>query len=65
MNPDVASAFLATFHGFQNWKGSSRKTCEAVWSQARFQGLRRHIERYRNSPVMHEDVCHNYNSGIR
>merc|ERR1712070_229381 len=54
-NAEAASAFQAAFQGFQGWTGSSRKVCEAVWSQP-CQGLECHIERYRNSPVMHEDV---------
>jgi hypothetical protein len=51
----VASRFLATFQGFQGWTGSSRKVCEAVWTQP-CQGLSGHVDRYRNSPVMHADV---------
>jgi hypothetical protein len=51
----VASKFQATFQGFQGWTGSSRKVCEAVWSEFN-QGLACHVDRYRNSPVMHADV---------
>lgn len=54
VNPQAASALQAALQGFQGWTGSSRKVCEAVWSQL-CQGLECHIERYRNSPVMHED----------
>jgi hypothetical protein len=55
INAEAASSFQAAFQGFQGWTGSSQKVCEAVWSQP-CQGLECHIERYRNSPVMHEDV---------
>jgi hypothetical protein len=51
----VASKFQATFQGFQGWRGSSRKVCEAVWTELN-QGLACHVDRYRNSPVMHADV---------
>jgi hypothetical protein len=51
----AASKFQAAFQGFQGWTGSSRKVCEAVWSEFN-QGLACHVDRYRNSPVMHADV---------
>eukprot|EP00929_Paragymnodinium_shiwhaense_P031164 TRINITY_DN1752_c0_g1_i2.p1 TRINITY_DN1752_c0_g1~~TRINITY_DN1752_c0_g1_i2.p1 ORF type:complete len:497 (-),score=140.09 TRINITY_DN1752_c0_g1_i2:255-1745(-) len=43
------------FRGFQKWVVASRKICEVAWGEP-LQGLAAHIERYRNSPVMHEDV---------
>jgi len=52
----VASKFQTTFQGFQGWTGSSRKVCEAVWTVKLNQGLACHVDRYRNSPVMHADV---------
>jgi len=55
VNATAASKFQATLHGFHGWTGSSRKVCEAVWSQLS-QGLACHVDRYRNSPVMHADV---------
>lgn len=55
INAAAASKFQATFQGFHGWTGSSRKVCEAVWSQLS-QGLACHVDRYRNSPVMHADV---------
>lgn len=33
----------------------TQRTCEVAWGQP-LQGLAAHIERYRNSPVMHKDV---------
>jgi len=41
--------------GFGSWVVSSQKVCEVAWGDP-LQGLEDHIERYRNSPVMHEDV---------
>jgi hypothetical protein len=43
------------FQGFENWQVSSQKVCEVCWGDP-LQGFAAHIERYRNSPVMHEGV---------
>merc|ERR1719436_222784 len=40
-----------TFHGFSGWADSG-KVCEVSWAHPH-QGLSEHVERYRNSPVMH------------
>merc|ERR1711939_719329 len=40
------------FEGFSAWKVPSEKVCTVTWSTPT-QGLEAHIERYRNSPVMH------------
>lgn len=50
-----ARLFKNSFHGFAEWAYPCDKTCEVVWSQAH-QGLQEHIDRLRNSPVMHESV---------
>jgi len=50
-----AKRFMETFQGFNDWKFSSQKICEATWGNP-LQGLEQHIERYKNSPLMHEDV---------
>jgi len=47
------------FQDFNRWKVPSRKVCDVVWSGSH-QGLRAHVERYRNSPVMHENVPDEY-----
>lgn len=47
------------FHGFSQWKIPSQKVCEVGWS-SRQQGLAEQIERYRNSPVMHDSVPDEY-----
>lgn len=41
--------------GFSNWKLPSSKVCRVSWSKP-LQGLEAHVERYRNSPLMHEAV---------
>lgn len=45
----------ACLQGFRNWICESHKVCQVSWAQPH-QGLLEHIERYRNSPVMHESV---------
>eukprot|EP00425_Heterocapsa_triquetra_P000284 CAMPEP_0195053216 /NCGR_PEP_ID=MMETSP0448-20130528/2439_1 /TAXON_ID=66468 /ORGANISM="Heterocapsa triquestra, Strain CCMP 448" /LENGTH=473 /DNA_ID=CAMNT_0040082491 /DNA_START=85 /DNA_END=1506 /DNA_ORIENTATION=+ len=50
-----AQAAWRHFQGFNNWQVSSQKTCEVCWGDP-LQGLAAHVERYRNSPVMHESV---------
>jgi hypothetical protein len=41
--------------GFSQWKVQSLNVCEVSWSEA-LQGLDAHIDRYRNSSLMHQDV---------
>mmetsp|Transcript_42865 Transcript_42865/g.133831 ORF Transcript_42865/g.133831 Transcript_42865/m.133831 type:complete len:411 (+) Transcript_42865:396-1628(+) len=43
------------FDGFKKWALVSPKVCQVAWGEP-LQGLESHIERYRNSPVMHSDV---------
>jgi len=50
-----AMRFMQHFGGFNSWKFSSQKVCEAAWG-APLQGLEQHIYRYKNSPLMHPDV---------
>merc|ERR1712100_408878 len=52
---EVASRFYTMFSGFSGWRGCSQKVCQVRWSHP-CQGLECHIERYRDSPLMHEDV---------
>jgi len=51
----AAQSFQADFDGFCSWRQSSQKVAEVGWSEPN-QGLAVHIERYRNSPVMHDGV---------
>jgi len=50
-----ARRFREYFHGFDDWGVFSEKACDAHGS-ATHQGLEANIERYRNSPMMHESV---------
>eukprot|EP00927_Polykrikos_kofoidii_P070162 TRINITY_DN6609_c0_g1_i2.p1 TRINITY_DN6609_c0_g1~~TRINITY_DN6609_c0_g1_i2.p1 ORF type:complete len:449 (-),score=58.62 TRINITY_DN6609_c0_g1_i2:511-1857(-) len=43
------------FQGFNDWVIASQKVCEVSWGDP-LQGLSAHVERYRNSSVMHKDV---------
>jgi len=54
-HPEDAHAFKDHFDGFGNWVFNSFKQCEVSWSRP-FQGLAAHIDRYRNSPMMHHSV---------
>jgi len=53
----VAQAQLcfSRFEGFSSWEVPSDKVCTVTWSQPT-QGLEAHIDRYRNSPVMHHSL---------
>jgi len=53
----VADAQLCfeQFEGFSNWKVPSEKVCTVTWSSPA-QGFEQHIERYKNSPVMHPSL---------
>mmetsp|Transcript_59925 Transcript_59925/g.111046 ORF Transcript_59925/g.111046 Transcript_59925/m.111046 type:complete len:351 (+) Transcript_59925:80-1132(+) len=47
--------FWRCFQGFSQWSLPSEKVCSVSWSHPH-QGYAKHVERYRNSPVMHRDV---------
>jgi hypothetical protein len=51
----AAERFFAHFNGFGDWAIKSQKVAEVTWTESN-QGLDVHVERYRNSPVMHEVV---------
>merc|ERR1719261_987910 len=55
VSPNDALAFWAHFEGFRQWSLPSEKVCTLNWSSP-IQGLTAHVERYKNSPVMHEAV---------
>lgn len=57
---EVALRFHRHFQGFSAWPlPCSTKVCDVAWSGPH-QGLAAHIERFRSSPVMHEDVPEKY-----
>jgi len=55
VSPVVADQCRSVFQGLNRWEVKSDKVCDVLWS-AEQQGLSANIERYRNSPVMHEIV---------
>jgi hypothetical protein len=55
VSPEEAERFRDHFQGFNGWTMTSEKVCDVMWSGVH-QGLEAHIERYRNSPVMHPSV---------
>jgi RNA recognition motif-containing protein len=57
-NPDAMRA-MDLFHGFSSWFLDSAKVCEVSWAHPH-QGLAEHVERYRNSPVMHATMPDEY-----
>jgi len=58
-----AERFRVHFTGFTRWAFPSRKVAEVAWSNPN-QGLAVHIERYRNSTVMHPSVCDEYKPAL-
>lgn len=55
----TVTALWKTFDGFYHWALPTAKVCQVSWSGPH-QGLEAHIERYRNSPVMHKSVRDEY-----
>jgi hypothetical protein len=55
VSPCEALRLTKHFEGFRNWDVPSDKICSVGWCSPQ-QGLEAHVERYRNSPVMHESV---------
>jgi len=54
-SPERAEEFILAFDGFDGWASSfSKEACAMHWSVC--QGLSENISRYRNSPLMCEDV---------
>jgi len=55
VSTSVAKQMREVLQGFQEWRVSSRKVCEVCWGEP-LQGLQVHIDRFRNSPLMHHTV---------
>jgi len=55
----VALQVVKHFQGFTRWPVPSDSVCEVAWN-APHQGLATHIDRYRNSPLMHPRVPDSY-----
>eukprot|EP00927_Polykrikos_kofoidii_P018189 TRINITY_DN18385_c0_g1_i1.p1 TRINITY_DN18385_c0_g1~~TRINITY_DN18385_c0_g1_i1.p1 ORF type:complete len:458 (-),score=77.75 TRINITY_DN18385_c0_g1_i1:396-1769(-) len=54
-----AVKFMTDFQGFSEWLVDSVKVCETSWAHPH-QGFDEHVERYRNSPVMHQRMPDEY-----
>lgn len=63
-SPEDAKAFRSHFEGFSRWCLQSDKICTVSWSHPAQQGLSAHVERYRNSPVMHSTVCDEWKPAV-
>jgi hypothetical protein len=50
-----ALRFCRHFDGFSGWDVPTERICKVSWCSPQ-QGLEAHVERYRNSPVMHASV---------
>jgi len=50
------------FHGYA-WEAPGAQSCDVAWSGP-VQGREQHVERYRNSPVMHESVPDEYKPAV-
>lgn len=59
VNVESTRHFWKVFCGFSRWTIPTAKVCELGWSSPH-QGLQAHIERYRDSPVMHPTVPDEY-----
>lgn len=59
---EVAKQCKENLNGFIGWSEPSEKVLEVAWSDA--QGLDSHIQRYRDSPIMHESLDDEYKPAI-
>lgn len=55
VTPSEALRLGRHFEGFSNWCVAGGSMCTVAWCSPQ-QGLDAHVERYRNSPVMHESM---------
>lgn len=51
----AAERALLYFQGWSQWQTEASPACDLGWSNA-LQGLTAHVDRYRDSPVMHESI---------
>jgi hypothetical protein len=56
ISPHDTAVMRRHFEGFSNWAVRSEKVCSISWSHPEQQGFAAHVDRYRNSPVMHDSV---------
>jgi len=59
VTPEAARRVMTELQGFSSWETNPQgEQIDISWST--LQGLDRHLERYRNSPVMHQGVADKY-----
>lgn len=63
LTPEIGQELIDRLTGFRDWAVPSDSVCQASWSEPR-QGYSEHLERYRNSPVMHPSVPDEYKPAI-
>mmetsp|Transcript_52042 Transcript_52042/g.97350 ORF Transcript_52042/g.97350 Transcript_52042/m.97350 type:complete len:262 (-) Transcript_52042:284-1069(-) len=59
IDEETVELFWSCFDGFSDWSLPTAKVGQVKWSGPH-QGLEEHVERYRNSPVMHRSVPEEY-----
>jgi len=59
VNHSAASRVKSHFEGFASWPLGSENVCTVAWNSPQ-QGLAAHVDRYRNSPLMHASVPEEY-----
>jgi len=62
--PEDALRLRERFEGFSRWAIQSDKVCSVGWSAPAQQGLHAHVDRYRNSPVMHFSVSDEWKPAV-
>eukprot|EP00927_Polykrikos_kofoidii_P030373 TRINITY_DN26136_c0_g1_i2.p1 TRINITY_DN26136_c0_g1~~TRINITY_DN26136_c0_g1_i2.p1 ORF type:complete len:383 (+),score=48.17 TRINITY_DN26136_c0_g1_i2:106-1254(+) len=62
LKPDQAVTCWDAFEGYR-WEADGDATCTVSWS-CPYQGYAAHVERYRNSPIMHEDMPDDYKPAV-
>lgn len=55
IDPESAESFWDHFHGFTGWSVPSNLVATVNWSREH-QGFDQHVQRYRDSPLMHESM---------
>jgi len=54
-----AARLTESLQNYSEWLADGSKVCEVSWAHP-YQGLQEHVERYRNSPVMHASMPEEY-----
>lgn len=59
VSSEAVESLWKALDGFSDWSLPSSKVCQVKWSGP-LQGFDAHVQRYRNSPVMHKSVPEKY-----